>query len=715
MLLHRHHITAFLQTLLILFAFASCIGDDFADGTGSTSGLKEYDLYLQIHSVGNTAQTRTTHDETDGESAGNGDFVHGDENEHTVGTEGNYVIFFTKDGNYFSTEELEENHTHNPGHTPAIPNDPNYIEAQYKTTVSPNDNDEWPKYCLVVLNGKNIISSVGEGTKMDNILNTKWETTVPARIGRDGDLFTLTNSAYLENGKLCRAVELPEISFKTNKDKTEDDVLHVHVERMLAKFSFEDTKGDHIYTPIDEEILLFNGYDDNGKDPENPYDKGILKTVDIADHCRIEVTGWGINALENESYLFKNINKESNYFGDWNSPTYFRSYWSEDPHYYKNDYSTYPWQYRYAVERKYMPYYEGQPDDYKALINYSYTDFTEGVDFDRYVYVPENTYDAAEFRQQGYTLDDRMNVLAGTHLILCAELKVDKSYKDAGENTDLEDVTPSGEYLPTNLYRDRFGVYYKTARECLAELVREFNYQLKSQSTMRYRYYTWNITEQGDVEDGEELVAKTTGDYQLYNGDTPVTWDYIMGKTDELLSEATILSGDGKLMPWLENEISNWTIRSTTGESLEIYNGDYDFKKDEEYDKKGETVALEGYRNSHRIRSQAITYDIKSLLYEWLGAIDHFNDGKMYYFAPVWHNKAGNEQSWADQNALGDYGVVRNNWYKYTLKNITHLGTPVDQPGDPIVPNRVDRQDRLNFKVEILNWHKVGTSAPVLK
>ena len=121
-------------------------------------------------------------------------------------------------------------------------------------------------------------------------------------------------------------------------------------------------------------------------------------------------------------------------------------------------------------------------------------------------------------------------------------------------------------------------------------------------------------------------------------------------------------------------------------------------------DEAGNMVTYKDYRNI-----------VKSLLYEWLGALDHFSDGKMYYSAPVLHNGAGKSEKERNKYVLGDYGVVRNNWYKFNLSTITGMGTSVDNPGDPIVPNRVDINDVINVKISILDWCLQGTDAPILQ
>ena len=110
--------------------------------------------------------------------------------------------------------------------------------------------------------------------------------------------------------------------------------------------------------------------------------------------------------------------------------------------------------------------------------------------------------------------------------------------------------------------------------------------------------------------------------------------------------------------------------------------------------------------------TEADDNDIKSLLYEWIGAVDHFSDGKMYYAVPIMHNAVKHKDD-ANQKTLGDYGVVRNHFYTFELNNVNGIGIPVDDPDEPIVPDHSNINDVINMKIYMLPWHVVNTTAPV--
>lgn len=75
-------------------------------------------------------------------------------------------------------------------------------------------------------------------------------------------------------------------------------------------------------------------------------------------------------------------------------------------------------------------------------------------------------------------------------------------------------------------------------------------------------------------------------------------------------------------------------------------------------------------------------------------------EGKAYYYVPIKHlGKAGE---------LGEYGVVRNHFYKITLTGINGFGTPVYNPKlviDPTVPTYDNTY--LAARVQVLQWRVV--------
>lgn len=83
-------------------------------------------------------------------------------------------------------------------------------------------------------------------------------------------------------------------------------------------------------------------------------------------------------------------------------------------------------------------------------------------------------------------------------------------------------------------------------------------------------------------------------------------------------------------------------------------------------------------------------------------------DGKAYYYVPVKHlGTAG---------TLGEYGVVRNHFYKITLNGIKGFGTPVYNPDkdiDPTVPSYDNTF--LAARVQVLQWRIVNQNVSLGK
>lgn len=77
-------------------------------------------------------------------------------------------------------------------------------------------------------------------------------------------------------------------------------------------------------------------------------------------------------------------------------------------------------------------------------------------------------------------------------------------------------------------------------------------------------------------------------------------------------------------------------------------------------------------------------------------------DGKAYYFIPIRHIAANPAK-------VGYYGVVRNHYYKITLKSLTGYGTPVfdeTKTIDPTMPE--DQATYLAAKINVLQWRVVS-------
>lgn len=107
-----------------------------------------------------------------------------------------------------------------------------------------------------------------------------------------------------------------------------------------------------------------------------------------------------------------------------------------------------------------------------------------------------------------------------------------------------------------------------------------------------------------------------------------------------------------------------------------------------------------------------------SLIYGMTNVADCYKHGMMYYAVPIQHFIAGThkgEDGEPDGNyamkyddiVTGDYGVVRNHWYKFNISAIAKPGIPVHDPDQPIIPNYDDTDRYIGFEVVILPWHIV--------
>ena len=706
MQLYKRLLLCFAQTLLTVFALVSCIADKFDGDNGGEQRPKADNgiIYVKLFTSDGTRADSGDLMPDDGTGHDSGDLVNGSDAEHAIGMNGNYIILFDEEEKFFGVSPLTLTTDDQ------FPHDGHQREKVYGARIRADEETEmWPSWCLVVLNGEPMYSSLlsEENLKDKSIAEVQqlFQSAAdddPYTIGRYNDYFVMTNAVCQIDGEVRTAVEIPEDLIQQGAIIDESKILYIHVERMVAKFDFrieynEDLQPFEerlaIYRPSKSaDVVLFDGFEADGS-PKY-----------VAKRWQIEVTGWGINALEKESYLFKQI-KEGNYFSGWNDAANYRTYWSEDRTY--TD-ARYPWQYRspgYESAAN-VPYYSAAGADAAGvtmLKNYAFnapeTNLekkddaeTAQLHFDRVIYAPESTYKAEAVADKH---DDRDEMLAATHLLVGAELQI-----------EMDRINDPDQYTTTNLYRERSGFFYLTERDCFAAQIHAFNQLLNSQRSMNYVYYKWDKSINDNSNNRDETAAKpaeieTSPSY----GNNPVFhlyWEY-NGRYEELndqffnvvcrtqadfeslfgsLAIGELPGGDGQRLPWPTKGTLH--IRNSNRTPVDIYTRD---------------IETEGEAIHHERLRPANENDVKSLLYEWIGAIDHFNNGRMYYACGI-EQAAG-----AAVNTTGRYGVVRNNWYQFNLKSISGLGVPVDDPDQVIVPDRAGPSDQINVSVTILDWH----------
>lgn len=604
-----------------------------------------------------------------------GDMVDGTDAESRVGTNGNYAIFFSANGRVYSVALLEL--------TNAIRPEVANVERYYTAQFEPEEL-ELPVSCILVVNAsRNLSAEIDNLTtsqSLTDVLGLMARESEPREVGQRDGYFTMSNSVFVKDGALRTTVGITEANIQEGLiDETK--IVHVQIERMVAKYSMRlpvaagetpyggSFDGIDVFTPEDDEIVYCKGFADDGS------------PVYEVRNWQARVIGWGINGLERQVYMMKNVKATGNYFSGWNDPVNWRCYWAEDRCYNVSDY---PYQYRRAVDKTADFLYYQSKGEGNYLKNYSFNDLIN-TDINHVEYTPENTYNTDAVSSLG----DRADLLAGTHIVIGAELLADIPVKGAMQ------VNP-------DLYRDYVGIFYDDARECFWKLIRTFIRDLSSQTKMKFYLYDWDGKETLTTMRTYEALT-TGGEYKLWYNGRELDYNTVMSlDVAQFFAPALVAGGDGRVIPWIEG----LTVRYTGSDpkkpsTLPIYS-EIVQTVDPEDPSYGDLAA----QNVANYRRELTTNDLKSLFLEWLGPVDHFAGSKMYYAAPAKLVTLTN----------GDklYGVVRNQWYRFDLQGINAIGTSVDDLDQPILPDEVETKNRVSLIVDIIDWHRFTFTAPLL-
>lgn len=668
---HIHKPVGF-AALLVLFAvsFASCVFENNVDdihATDNAFGEENSILYFSVNVRAASGENLELYKD-------------GNEFEHAVDFSGNsqhVIIFFDSDYNYKGYSQLEFDRLSAQGTTNGL------TDAEEISFIGFLRHDyteayNMEKYGLMVLNAHNITDALDQiptSATIENVLNLTDISAGKHIAGRSGNYFTLTSTAYLvkESNEWKHSILFgidPEKVFSIREQAVIQPAATAYVERMASKFSFyvpgKSGNADLEFLPDDgrAQVIVCNYVDGQ------PYFNNRAWT------CTLDA--WGINKYEPEEYYFRNIVDEnggatisypysygadisSTFFTDWNKAYDHRCFWAVDPHYRDG---VYPVQYRPAVDNySKINHYGKEAPPSLAYLSYSElsTDFSGlGTTDGAVLYSTENTFPDISLRGTW------QHNLAGSELLVGARIHIN----GVSETVDGYD-----------LYRNRIGVFYPTTTDFAAYFISTFNSQLYSQKTMTYHYYDWDRPA-----NNEEVVLRSQSinysDYKLYYKDQPLTAE-TMASLDKFTIPATIENGDGKVIPWVEGMyIGRRNKDLYTGEEI------------------GEIYPLAINEN-----------DLKSLIYDWVGPFDHFNKGKMIYAVPIRYRASGDQVSKSTYRPkVGDYGVVRDAWYRFELDEINNLGTPVDDLNQKIIPYEASMENSIMMEIKAIDWHEFNTT-----
>ncbi len=92
----------------------------------------------------------------------------------------------------------------------------------------------------------------------------------------------------------------------------------------------------------------------------------------------------------------------------------------------------------------------------------------------------------------------------------------------------------------------------------------------------------------------------------------------------------------------------------------------------------------------------------------------YYYHGYMYYMIPIKHLNDNDEEDSTLFIDEGDYGIVRNHYYKIYISDITNLGSPVYDPDETIYPSEstvAQASYQINSVVSVLSYNEVDVQS----
>lgn len=755
---------------LLAAGMTGCKDDVISDVSSSLQDIGGETGYLtfQIKSADTGGMTRAWLDENynfnEGEGAA-GKFA--DENKIVNNVQANRVFFFDENGDWHSSALLnltkQEENNHSSSH-----ND-NYPETFYSATVkrtSDRGEENWPTQCLVVLNGRpgrlnallaraQASVNTGEAFGMAEFLgwvNTDLTETDAAGEGEtlglykydegDGDgeiyYFTMTNSVFVDDVKdatggttkgIVSSAQITEENLKHTSEEAAEHPVTVYVERIMSKVEvgFKDfdnyTGSDAAYIEEDDDAHPYGyiySFSDDHETNSSWFD--VPKTIEM----KALITNWTVNAVEYQAQLFKQL--DSNWitnepFTSWNDPTHHRSYWGKDANYEWNNGDGvngkgYPSQYRsvFPTSDSARPYQdkttgrwsygastveEKGNDIYNPSYPWAldYKPFNKILNKRKYKYCLENTFGYPAQNDGSYK-----NMIMGSHVLIQGRLitaEEEKSLTPDGK-ADLDAVIGDKYYYGDRYYDETTYINRQVAiiRALLGEHIGTLEVKNRGMwPTDADGTGNFNV----ETTEGNLYVKDTNGDFLKITVNNEAKTGEIKATDVFCIAPAYITKGDDKVTIALKNEYKEGWDGKSYGYNTANVNLYY-YKADQLDDETGEIK--DGQTPTQLTRNQAV-----SIIYQLGNEAGCFKAGRMYYAVPVQHYLAagaGNDYKFEYAGLkAGDYGMVRNHWYKFLINTIMKPGVPVHDEDQPIIPNYEDTDRYIGLEVIILPWRIV--------
>lgn len=475
--------------------------------------------------------------------------------------------------------------------------------------------------------------------------------------------FVLTSSSYYDNGETC-AVEIKETDIKESRELALAQPVDVYVERVVAKVRVKTAWNDDFKNNVISGVKFANT-DAFGTDE---YEAIALKTSDDknitvnntvnGDPVYVIFTGWNLWWTTDKSYLIKKIGDWGSTLNDWwNSATYHRSYWAENPS---------------GTELQKFPHNNAT----KKIL-------TSGT---------------WKGNNENYTLDQIAQYTA-----YCLE-----NAAESGKGGLMKTYNPDTETTSRTLAY--FGGVLVTIKDKVAtELtLAEWASTRGTEESVMTRMFS-SLQNQ--------IYFKTKEPVSSTSESTETTDGTIISGTDNYMMIAVRLS-DLCFVSGLESGLANSTAENSPRylsfinlKTIKGENGNKSIAEtkktvnDTEYEIDGKL-----YKKSGDTYTE-ISIDDVNKLYQSVGGAKVWKDGAVYYYKEIEHLNTTDATG-----TKGKYGVVRNHIYEIQLNSVFGLGTPVLTPEDgsnpenweDIIPQKPSHEYFLGARMNILSWRVVN-------
>ena len=462
----------------------------------------------------------------------------------------------------------------------------------------------------------------------------------------------------------------PNVNICTTVEEARKHPVTVNVERVCAQV----------------ELTNFDSMQESGLVKKDHFDRVMHKDGDKTKDplWDIKPIAWSLTAVNSQSYTIKNASF------DWKNSTTFSSWvnggdrinWAIDPNM------------TLTTNREYYPHSAREIASTNQLHYYSAQEVETIHNTADYLTSPTNTAYMTKF-QQRYCYENTFDQagqndprIPGTMLLLYAQAK------RYGESNYEDLYYYAGEYLKADEYADHLlnnaqynaTIHVRTAANTFRSISRA-----KGDAEL----VAVNVAKIEDVFKPGDYDAKYAGYLVDLEKKMTVPADFPAYNNSEAVSKYA--DGYMTLIPNPAKSLNLWMVVDHTAPG---------------YDPTGEEIMGEKHYKpaTTEVLAQAFLKDV-------LTPTNKYAEGRMYYAIPIEHfGKAFHKENPGtpqEETILeeGNYGVVRNNFYKVSVDKIKTMGHGIADVDEPIVPGDRKEMFYIAAKINILSWQTVTQTA----